>query len=78
MRPYSLAATDHWHFIPADDYLVLINEVRDIRRLKRALEPVQDYYYFIIIDYTTVMIPLDLSSWYTHSATSRDIADVIV
>lgn len=50
LRPYILAATDHLHFIPADDYLVLINEVRDIRRLKRSLEPVQDYYDFIIID----------------------------
>lgn len=50
VRPYILAATDHLHFIPADDYLVLINENRDIRLLKRALEPVQDYYDFIIID----------------------------
>jgi len=50
VRPYILAATENLHFIPADDYLVLINEVRDIRRLERALEPVQDYYDFIIID----------------------------
>lgn len=50
VRPYILAATDNLHFIPADDYLVLISEVRDIRRLKRALDPIQDYYDFIIID----------------------------
>jgi len=50
VRPYILGITDNLHFIPADDFLVLINEVRDIRRLERALEPVQDYYDFIIID----------------------------
>lgn len=50
VRPYILAVTDNLHFIPADDYLVLMNEVRDIRKLQRALEPVQNYYDFIIID----------------------------
>src|SRR5699024_4248048 len=50
VRPYILAATDHLHFIPADDFLVLVNEIRDIRKLKRSLDPVQDYYDFIIID----------------------------
>ncbi|TFJ90236.1 ParA family protein [Lentibacillus salicampi] len=47
VRPYILGATDNLHFIPADDYLVLINEDRDIRRLDRALEPVQGYYDFL-------------------------------
>lgn len=50
VRPYILAVNDNLHFIPADDYLVLINEKRDIFRLKRALKHVQDYYDFIIID----------------------------
>lgn len=50
VRPYVLAASDNLHFVPADDYLVLINENRDIRLLKKALEPVQDFYDYIIID----------------------------
>lgn len=50
VRPYILAASENLHFIPSDDYLVLINEIRDIYMLKRALEPVQDFYDFIIID----------------------------
>lgn len=50
VRPYILATTDNLHFIPADDYLVLINEIRDIFKLQRSLELVQDYYDFIIID----------------------------
>lgn len=50
VRPYVLSVTDNLHFVPADDYLVLINENRDIRILKKALEPVQDFYDFIIID----------------------------
>ncbi|SET49681.1 chromosome partitioning protein [Salinibacillus kushneri] len=50
VRPYVLAATDNLHFIPADDYLVLVNEDRNIIRLKKALEPIQEYYDFIVID----------------------------
>lgn len=50
VRPYILAASNNLHFIPADDYLVLINEDRNIHRLKHSLEPVQDFYDFIIID----------------------------
>jgi chromosome partitioning protein len=34
VRPYILAITDNLHFIPSDDYLVLINEIRDIYMLK--------------------------------------------
>nr|WP_259549630.1 ParA family protein [Heyndrickxia oleronia] len=50
VRPYVLSVTDNLHFVPADDYLVLINENKDIKLLKKALEHVQEFYDFIIID----------------------------
>lgn len=50
VRPYVLSITDHLHFIPSDDFLVLINENRNIYLLEEALKPVQDLYDFIIID----------------------------
>src|SRR5690625_3425198 len=34
VRPYVLSITDHLHFIPSDDFLVLINENRNIYLLR--------------------------------------------
>jgi len=50
VRPFVLSITNQLHFVPSDDFLVLINENRNIYLLKEALEPVQSLYDFIIID----------------------------
>jgi len=72
VRPYILAASDNLHFIPSDDYLVLINETRKSSMLKQALEPVQDFYDFIIID-----TPPNLSKQTTNALMASDYVVVM-